>query len=135
MNYNSYMMNMNNKFRRYQMNVRNAQRSNMYNRQPVRTRQNVNHLNNRLQSLQSNIQQRQLTVQQQRVTNRNTTQIDNSEYLEPDADEEINKYFSYINLKNFYFNYKTNEDIIYNRYLRPKIYIENNEREIGKAKG
>ena len=129
MNYNSYMMNMNNKFRRYQMNVRNAQRSNMYNRQPVRTRQNVNHLNNRLQSLQSNIQQRQLTVQQQRATTKNTTQIDNSEYLEPDADEEINKYFSYINLKNFYFNYKTNEDIIYNRYLRPKIYIERNERE------
>ena len=126
MNYNSYMMNMNNKFRRYQMNVRNAQRSNMYHRQPVRTRQNVNHLNNRFRSLQSNIQQRQLTVQQQRGTTKNTTQIDNSEYLEPDADEEINKYFSYINLKNFYFNYKTNEDIIYNRYLRPKIYIENN---------
>lgn len=129
MNYNSYMMNMNNKFRRYQMNVRNAQRSNMYHRQPIRTRQNVNHLNNRFRSLQSNIQQRQLTVQQQRTSNRNTTQIDNTEYLEPDADEEINKYFSYINLKNFYFNYKTNEDIIYNRYLRPKIYIEKNERE------
>lgn len=42
---------------------------------------------------------------------------------------ENDKYFSYINLKNFFYNFKVNEDVIIHKYLKPKISLEKGKRE------
>jgi len=58
------------------------------------------------------------------ITNRaNTTFTDVNS-----ADEE-GKYFSYINLKNFFLNFRTNDEVINNKFLKPQISLEKGKRE------
>lgn len=134
MNYNSYVNNNNSNYLRYPMNynriynINNYTNKNLINRRNLMNNFRYNHKNNRnLSNLNSRFKNLQSNIKTQIV--KNSSNIYKSTFVEPDNDEELNKYFSYINLKNFYYNYGLNDEIIYNRYLRPKIYIENNERE------
>jgi glycosyltransferase involved in cell wall biosynthesis len=75
--------------------------------------QNVKSMNNRINNLSTQL----------------TQKINSNFYEDTSITNEKDKYFSYINLKNFFLNFKTNEELIVNKYLKPKIYLEKGKRE------